>query len=78
MAELERDKATLLETYHEKASAGLDLFTPEERHETYKKLRLFVLVHPGGDLEMTGVLREAARLAKTPLHSGVQGEEGVA
>jgi hypothetical protein len=44
----------------------------------YKKLRLAVLVHPGGDLEVTGVLREAERLSKTTLHPGVQGGEGVA
>ena len=53
---LEEDKATLLETYSEKASKGLEYFTPEDRHEAYKKLRLSVLVHPGGDLEVTGIL----------------------
>jgi hypothetical protein len=56
LADLERDNATLLETYSEKASKGLDYFTPEDRHDTYKMLRLSVLVHPGGDLEVTGLL----------------------
>ncbi len=65
LAELENDKATLLETYSEKASKGLDLFTPEDRHQAYKKLRLAVLVHPGGDLEVTGVLGHAFPFIKT-------------
>jgi hypothetical protein len=59
LADLELDKATLLETYSEKASRGLDYFTPEDRHQAYKKLRLSVLVHPGGDLEVHGVLGKA-------------------
>ena len=56
LADLELDKAALLETYSAKASEGLDHFTPEDRHDAYKKLRLSVLVHPGGDLEVTGIL----------------------
>ncbi len=60
LAELERDKATLLEAYSEKASKGLDYFTPEERHQSYKKLRLTVLVHPGGDLAIGGMLEQIA------------------
>jgi site-specific DNA recombinase len=56
LADLERDNDALLETYSEKASKGLDHFTPEVRHDTYKKLQLAVLVHPGGDLEVTGLL----------------------
>jgi hypothetical protein len=71
LAELEGDRAQLLEIYSEKASSGLDLFTPEERHQTYKKLRLAVLVHPGGDLEVTSVLKGAERLSKTTLNPGV-------
>jgi hypothetical protein len=78
LAELERDRDTLLETYSEKASEGLDYFTPENRHDTYKKLRLAVLVYPGGDLEVTGVLREAERLSETPLHPGIPRGKGVA
>jgi recombinase-like zinc beta ribbon protein len=64
IAELEHDRDTLLSAYTEKASRGLDYFTPEDRHQTYKKLRLSVLVHPGGDLEVSGVLEEASRLVK--------------
>src|SRR3712207_7792959 len=62
LADLERDNATLLETYSEKASKGLDYFTPDDRHDTYKMLRLSVLVHPGGDLEVTGLDRKSTRL----------------
>jgi hypothetical protein len=64
VVDLERDRATLLETYMEKASKGLDYFTPEDRHQAYKKLRLSVLVRPGGDLEVSGVLGEAPNLVK--------------
>ena len=95
LAELEGDRDELLGIYSEKASAGLDLFGPEERHRTYKKLRLVVLVRPNpgggrgpaggdapkGDLEITGVLREAMGekhgLSNSGLHPGVQRREGV-
>jgi site-specific DNA recombinase len=79
LAELEGDRAELLATYSGKASAGLDLFTSEERHQTYKKLRLVVLVRPNpddpkGDLEATGVLKEVGQrnsLSKTTPHPAV-------
>jgi hypothetical protein len=67
IAELEHDRYTLLATYTENASQGLDYFTPEDRHQAYKRLRLSVLVHPGGDLEVSGVLGEASHLVK---HNG--------
>jgi hypothetical protein len=64
VADLERDRAALLEAYTEKASKGLDYFTPEDRHQTYKRLRLFVLVRPGGDLEVSRVLGRTPSLVK--------------
>ncbi len=64
VADLERDRAALLEAYTEKASKGLDYFTPEDRHQTYKRLRLSVLARPGGNLEVSGVLGEASNLVK--------------
>jgi hypothetical protein len=64
VADLERDRAALLEAYTEKASKGLDYFTPENRHQTYKRLRLSVLVRPGGDLEVSGVLGGTPSLVK--------------
>ena len=94
LAEIERDRDEFLETYSEKASAGLDLLTPEERHRAYKKLRLVVLVRPNpggsgsvggdtpkGDLEITGVLKEAVGetggLSNSELHPAVPRGEGV-
>ena len=89
LAELEGDRAELLASYSGKASAGLDLFSSEERHRTYKKLRLVVLVRPNpdrgrddpnGDLDVTGVLKDAAGegagLSNSTAHPGVQGREG--
>jgi hypothetical protein len=81
MAELERDRAAVLESYSEKASRGLDYFTPEDRHQTYKKLRLAVSVRPGGVLEVRGVLRDVLRgvedLAEFAKHPGVPGGENL-
>lgn len=34
---------------------GLDLFTPEDRHQAYKELRLKVIAHPDGSIEAEGV-----------------------
>ncbi len=62
LAELERDRDTLLETYSEKASQGFEYFTPEDRHHAYKKLRLSVLVYPNGDLRVEGVLGKGSGL----------------
>ena len=62
LAELERDRDTLLETYSKQASKGFEYFTPEERHHAYKKLRLSVLVYPNGDLRVEGVLGQAPGL----------------
>ncbi len=90
LAELEGDRADLLGSYSEKASAGLDLFSPEERHRTYKKLRLVVLVRPNpdrdaddpnGDLEVMGVLKEAVGetngLSESTAHPGIPRGEGL-
>jgi hypothetical protein len=70
LAELEHDKATLLEAYTHKASRGLDYFTPEDRHQAYKKLNLPVLVHPGGDLEVTGTLKDLVQNNGTSRSTG--------
>jgi hypothetical protein len=42
----------------------LDYFTSEDRHQAYKKLCLSILVHPGGDLEVTGILKQPDELSK--------------
>ena len=47
--ELERDRAALLESYRQQAlTGGLALFTPEQRHAMYRRMRLVVRVGPGG------------------------------
>ena len=75
LADLERDRAALLEAYAEKTHRGLDYFTPEDRHQSYKRLRLAVLIHPGGDLEVTGVLRQVEKLGQTSTTSQEYFEE---
>ena len=53
---LEHDKNLLLDHYAAMAPEALRSLTPEERHQVYKKLRLRVIAHLGGDLELTGDL----------------------
>jgi hypothetical protein len=42
LADMERDRAALLEAYTEKTHRGLEYFTPEDRHQSYKRLRVGV------------------------------------
>jgi hypothetical protein len=80
LVELEHDRDTLLETYTEMSSKGPDYLTPEDRHQSYKRLRLSVLARPGGDIEVSGVLGETSNLVKNnrtspaiPRGKGVKG-----
>lgn len=50
MAQLERDTEALMERYRFEAREGLDLFTPEDRHDAYRTLGLKVIAHPDGHL----------------------------
>ena len=59
LADLERDRETLLKEYAGMVPEQLDELTGEERHQVYRMLRLQVFVFPNGDLEVRGVLREA-------------------
>ena len=55
MAELERDDAeALMERYRFQAREGLDLYSPENRHEAYRTLGLKIIVHPDGTFELLG------------------------
>jgi site-specific DNA recombinase len=54
--QLERDKHALLEHYAGMASEALASLTPEERHRVYKMLRLKVIAHPEGGVELAGDL----------------------
>ena len=56
MDRLEHDKDLLLDHYAGMAPEALSSLTPEERHQLYKILRLKVLAHLDGDVELTGDL----------------------
>ena len=56
--QLERDRDALLEHYADMVPEALEDLTGEERHQVYRMLRLTVYLHPDGDLEAEGVLRE--------------------
>ena len=59
VAELERDKETLLEAYAGAVPEALEHLEPEERNRIYGMLRLKVSAHPDGTLEMRGILSES-------------------
>ena len=43
-----------MEHHHFQAREGLNLFTPEDRHNAYKALGIEVIVHADGMVELTG------------------------
>ena len=59
LAQLERDRDTLMEQYAGMTPEALDNLSPEERHSSYKLLKLRVDMHLDGTLEVSGVLRKA-------------------
>ena len=61
--ELEWDKEALLESYAKMAPVALDSLLPEERHEVYKMLRLRVIAHLDGTLEISGVFADGLDLS---------------
>jgi hypothetical protein len=54
LEELERDKDALLESYVGMAPEALNSLTPQERHRVYKMLRVRVVAHVDGTLEVSG------------------------
>lgn len=54
MADLERQLEELTERYQLQAKEGLDLYTPEDRHDAYKALGIKVIAYPDGSTELTG------------------------
>jgi len=54
IAELERDRDALLESYEALVLEELDDLAPEERHGFYRTLRVVVYVHPDGGVEVRG------------------------
>ena len=55
LANLEIEADALIEQYASITPEGLDLYTPEDRHQAYKELRLKVIVHADGSMEADGV-----------------------
>jgi Recombinase zinc beta ribbon domain len=53
LAELERGAEALIERYTSEASEGLDLYTPEDRHNAYRALGIKVISYADGTLELT-------------------------
>jgi hypothetical protein len=53
---MERDKDLLLDPYAAMAPEALSFLTPEERHQAYKMLRLKVIAHLDGAVELAGDL----------------------
>jgi site-specific DNA recombinase len=64
LADLERDRETLLKEYAGMVPEALDELAGEERHQVYGMLRLEVLVSPNGDLEVRGVLSDSVAVAR--------------
>jgi site-specific DNA recombinase len=56
LAELERNKNSLLESYAGMVPEALDELTSEERHRIYEMLRLQAVAAPDGTVEVTGAL----------------------
>jgi len=54
LAELERSLETLAERYRFEAREGLNLYTPQDKHDAYKALGINVLAHPDGSTELVG------------------------
>jgi hypothetical protein len=61
---LERDKDTLLESYVGMAAEALESLTPEERYQVYKMLKVRVVAHVDGALEVSGALAGPVGVSK--------------
>jgi hypothetical protein len=55
-SELESEAEALMERYRFEARKGLDLYTPQDRFDTYKALGLKVIAYPDGTTELIGGL----------------------
>ena len=52
LAELERGAEALMERYTFEAREGLDLYTPEDKHDAYRRLGIKVICYPDGSVEL--------------------------
>jgi len=64
LKELERDRDTLMESYAGAVPEALESLEPEERHRVYEMLRLKVVAHPDGTLEVRGILSGSLRVVQ--------------
>ncbi len=55
LANLELEAEALLEHYAGMAREGLEAYTPEDKHDAYRALRLRMVAHPDGRMEAEGV-----------------------
>jgi hypothetical protein len=64
LAELERDRDTLMECYAGMVPDALDALAPEERHRVYKLLKLRVNSSTDGALDVSGALGDVVEICK--------------
>jgi hypothetical protein len=64
LAELERDRDTLMERYVWMVPEALDALVPEERHRVYKLLKLRVNLSTDRTLEVSGALGDVAEVCE--------------
>lgn len=64
LAELERGLGELTALYREQAREGLDLYTPQDRHDAYRTLGINAIAYPGGSVELTGSVLAGVRSDK--------------
>ncbi len=67
LANLELEAEALLEHYAGMAREGLEAYTPEDRHDAYKALRLRIVAHPDGHMEARGVFTPGPGLRSSEL-----------
>jgi hypothetical protein len=65
LAELERDRDALLESYARMVPEELDRLNAEEHHQVYKMLRLKVVTNPDGSLEVSGAFGDGFGICET-------------
>ena len=56
IAEFEREAEALKALYRHQATEGLDLYTPQDKHDAYKSLGINVIAYPDGTTELTGTV----------------------
>ncbi len=66
LASLKLETEALIEAYSHRAREGLDLYTPQDRHDAYRALGLKVTAHPDGTVERTLYSRPMCSDSKTP------------